>query len=131
MPKKFSSPPNKQAFMAMVWEVVRDIPAGQVSTYGRIAELMPPPEGMTPISFRAWGPRWVGGAMANCPDTVPWHRVINSQGKISLRKGGGHLKQRQLLEAEGIVFDEKDRVDLKRFGWKGMSKEWLEEHGLL
>jgi len=131
MSKKFTSPPNKQAFIAMVWEVVRDIPEGQVTTYGKIAALMPPPEGMNLKDYGAWGARWVGGAMANCPVNVPWHRVINSQGKISLRKGGGHLRQRELLEAEGIVFDQKDRIDLDRFGWKGLSSKWLEKHGLL
>lgn len=123
MSRKFTSPPNKQAFIMMVWEVVRDIPEGQVSTYGDIAELIPPPEGMSGKNFRAWGARWVGGAMANCPGDVPWHRVINSQGKISLRKGGGYQRQRELLEAEGVVFDQRDRVDLKRFGWKGYPRD--------
>ena len=56
--------------------------------------------------------------MAACPDGVPWQRVINAQGKISLR-GGSETRQRELLEAEGVVFDSQDRVDLKRFGWSG------------
>jgi methylated-DNA-protein-cysteine methyltransferase-like protein len=55
--------------------------------------------------------------MANAPDDVPWQRVINSQGKISLRPGLGAPTQRLLLEQEGVEFDAKDRVDLKRFGW--------------
>jgi methylated-DNA-protein-cysteine methyltransferase-like protein len=54
--------------------------------------------------------------MAACPNDVPWQRVINSQGKISHRAGG--LKQRELLEAEGVEFV-KDRVDLMKFGWQG------------
>ena len=54
--------------------------------------------------------------MANCPDDVPWQRVINSQGKISDRPGAE--KQRQLLEEEGVVFV-KDKVDMKKYGWKG------------
>ncbi|MBK6795054.1 MAG: MGMT family protein [Anaerolineales bacterium] len=49
--------------------------------------------------------------MANCPDDVPWQRVINSQGKISERPGAE--RQRPLLEAEGVVFDAKGKVDLK------------------
>jgi methylated-DNA-protein-cysteine methyltransferase-like protein len=69
--------------------------------------------------YSAWGARWVGGAMAACPDDVPWQRVINSQGKISLRQESGQSTQRQLLEAEGVVFDSRDRVDLARFGWTG------------
>jgi methylated-DNA-protein-cysteine methyltransferase-like protein len=55
--------------------------------------------------------------MAQCPDDVPWWRVINAQGKISERPGAA--EQRQRLEAEGVIFDEKDRIDLKRFGWQG------------
>jgi len=58
----------------------------------------------------------VGGAMAACPDDVPWQRVINSQGKISERAGAE--RQRQLLEEEGVVFV-KDKVDMKKYGWKG------------
>ena len=63
----------------------------------------------------------VGGAMAASPADVPWQRVINSQGKISLRQGGGGETQRELLEVEGVVFDNKDRVDLKVYLWDGPS----------
>jgi len=56
--------------------------------------------------------------MALAPDTVPWQRVINSQGKISARPGAGPEQQRQLLEGEGVVFDARDRVDLKAYGWQ-------------
>ncbi len=53
--------------------------------------------------------------MAHCPDGVPWWRVINAQGRISAREGAE--RQRGLLEGEGVVFDERGRVDLNRFGW--------------
>ena len=69
--------------------------------------------------------------MAACPGDVPWQRVINAQGKVSIRKGGGSQLQRQLLEDEGVVFDERERVDLKRYRWEGPSREWLSAHGLL
>jgi len=59
----------------------------------------------------------VGGAMAACPDNVPWHRVINSQGKISQRESAE--LQRILLEEEGVLFDDRGKVDLKIFGWNG------------
>jgi methylated-DNA-protein-cysteine methyltransferase-like protein len=49
---------------------------------------------------------------------VPWQRVVNSEGKISLRETGGGETQRQRLEAEGIEFDASDRINLKRYGWK-------------
>jgi len=107
------------AYYAEVWEMVRQIPVVCVATYGQIASLIHPPEGITPQAYRAFGPRWVGGAMAACPDDVPWQRVINSQGKISLRRGDGQTHQRELLEAEGIIFDERERVDLSRFRWSG------------
>jgi methylated-DNA-protein-cysteine methyltransferase-like protein len=60
--------------------------------------------------------------MAACPQDVPWQRVINSQGKVSLRSGGGGAHQRELLEAEGVIFDERDRVDLKIYAWSGQSE---------
>jgi methylated-DNA-protein-cysteine methyltransferase-like protein len=68
--------------------------------------------------------------MAACPEDVPWQRVINAQGKISLRPGGGGQMQRQLLEEEGIEFDERERINLKRYGWDGPPDEWLIAHGL-
>jgi methylated-DNA-protein-cysteine methyltransferase-like protein len=79
--------------------------------------MLPPPNGVEFEAYKAFGPRWVGGAMAACPDDVPWQRVINSQGKISERQGAE--KQRQLLEEEGIVFV-NDKVDFKKYGWRGL-----------
>lgn len=114
----FSSPPDPMGYKLQVWELVRQVPAGKVATYGQVAGWVGAPQGMSEQDYRAFGPRWVGGAMAACPDDVPWQRIINAQGKISLR-GGGENRQRELLEAEGVVFDERERVDLKRFGWSG------------
>ena len=59
--------------------------------------------------------------MAACPEDVPWQRVINSKGEISLRPGAD--KQRQFLEGEGVIFDERGRVNLKVFGWDGPGEE--------
>src|SRR3970040_1968423 len=120
MPAKFTSPPDRDRFNALVWDIVRQVPPGRVATYGQIAALIPPPGGMTLRDYEAWGARWVGGAMAACPDDVPWQRVINSQGKISLRKGAE--RQRELLEEEGVEFV-KDKVDLKKYGWRGPGEE--------
>jgi methylated-DNA-protein-cysteine methyltransferase related protein len=59
--------------------------------------------------------------MAALPDDhdVPWHRVINAKGEVSKRSGGNMFEniQRILLEAEGVTFDPRGRVDLDRFGW--------------
>jgi methylated-DNA-protein-cysteine methyltransferase-like protein len=113
---KFTSPPNRQEFNERVWALARKIPRGMVATYGQLALMLAPPQGTDASAYRAFGPRWVGGAMAGCPDDVPWQRVINSQGRISARPGAE--KQRKLLEAEGVNFV-KDRIDLKQFGWQG------------
>ncbi len=114
---QYTSPPNQQAYYEQVWNLVRQIPRGKVAAYGQIALMLPPPNGVEFEAYKAFGPRWVGGAMANCPDDVPWQRVINSQGKISERPGAE--RQRQLLEEEGVVFV-KDKVDMKKFGWHGL-----------
>ena len=113
---RFSSPPNQSAYYEQVWNLVRQIPRGMVAAYGQIAQMLPIPNGVDFESYKAFSPRWVGGAMANCPDDVPWQRVINSQGKISERDGAE--RQRLLLEEEGVVFV-KDKVDLKKYGWQG------------
>lgn len=115
---KYLSPVEKQLFNARVWDIVRRIPQGRVTTYGHIARLIQPLPGMNPRDYLAWSPRWVGGAMASCPDDVPWQRVINSQGKISLRKGYDASEQRQLLEDEGVHFDDRERIDLRIYGWE-------------
>ena len=129
MSARFISPPDVQEFNRKVWAIVRQIPVGKVMTYGQIGGLIYPPPGVEVINYRSFAPRWVGGAMANCPNDVPWQRVINSQGKISERRSGV-TQQRELLEAEGVLFDERGRVDLKRYGWEGPSEEWLTRQGI-
>ncbi len=116
---QFTSPPNPTEFNQRVWALVRQVPRGKVATYGQIALMLPPPDGIPFESYKAFSPRWVGSAMANCPDDVPWQRVINSQGKISERPGAE--KQRLLLEEEGVIFV-KDKVDLKKYGWHGLDE---------
>lgn len=113
----FASPPNQQAFYEQVWNIVRKIPRGKIATYGQIAKMLPPPNGVELETYAAFGARWVGGAMAACPDDVPWQRVINSKGEISERPGAN--QQRILLEEEGILFNDKGKIDLKKFGWSG------------
>ncbi len=115
-----SSPPDQPAFGEQVWKLVRQVPRGKVVTYGQIAQMLPPPVGVDLQEYKTFGSRWVGGAMAACPDDVPWQRVINSQGKISERPGA--KRQRQMLEEEGIVFV-KDKVDLKVYLWPGPGQE--------
>jgi len=96
---------------ARIYAVVRRIPRGKVATYGQVAAL-------AGMRGRA---RQVGYAMyALRPGTtVPWQRVVNAKGEISRRAVlGGELRQRMLLEAEGVEFDWRGRISLKRFGWR-------------
>ena len=111
------SPPDPKKFQEDVWSVVREVPAGRVTTYGRVAERVGAPAGVDDETYKTYGARWVGNAMAASPEGVPWQRVINSQGKISIRKGSLHLRQRALLEAEGITFDVRGRIDLAVYEW--------------
>lgn len=122
--------PPDPSFNAKVWEIVREVPAGAVTTYGQIASMIPPPEDYPLDQHLRLSPRWVGQAMNACPDDVPWQRVINSQGKISERPGFGVVVQRKLLEDEGVVFDERDRVDLKHYAWQP-DAAWLRDQGLV
>ena len=104
-------------FHARVYAAVRRVPRGRVSTYGRIAELL----GSSRVA------RHVGWALAALPSAkrVPWHRVINSAGRISHGDPARAVTQRRLLEREGIDFDARDRVDLRRYGWPARRKRTL------
>jgi methylated-DNA-protein-cysteine methyltransferase-like protein len=123
------SPAERDTVYAMVWEIARQVPSGQVTTYGQIAAFIPCPDSIPPEAYLVYRARWAGSAMAACPGDVPWQRVINAQGKISPRRGAE--MQRTLLENEGVVFDQRDRVDLARFGWRGPADEWLRSHNLI
>ena len=100
---------NDKTYREGVYEIVRQIPAGMVMTYGQLAIILG--EGYTA--------RTVGYVMHGADtENVPWQRVINSQGKCST----GRLTipvnlQQELLEVEGVVFDEKGKCDLGQFQW--------------
>ncbi len=127
-----TQPPDQDSFYRLVWEIVRQIPPGWVSTYGQIASIIPPLPEVDRRSQQRLAPRWVGQAMSACPPDVPWQRVINSRGMISLPPGSeAHDKQRALLQSEGVEFDPEGRVNLSRYGWDGPPEEWLAGHGLL
>jgi methylated-DNA-protein-cysteine methyltransferase related protein len=102
--------PSK-SFNELVYALVRAIPEGQVLSYGRVALLLGVPNGA----------RAVGWAMANLihdERNVPWHRVVNAQGRVSIKGSPeGAAEQRARLEAEGIVFDERDALEMKQHLW--------------
>jgi len=103
-----------------IYQVVRQVPPGRVASYGQIAEIVGP----------GCGARMVGYAMAATPEgsDIPWQRIVNREGKISLPGRGGQI-QRMRLEAEGVVFDARNRIDMTRFGWQGPDPAWATEHG--
>lgn len=91
-------------------KLIKQIPRGRVATYGQIAFLAGFP-GST---------RQVVWILHSCSkkDNLPWHRVINRKGKISLKPNAGFEKQKKLLEQEGIVFNDQNQIDLDRFLWE-------------
>jgi len=94
-----------------VWKVVSEIPSGHVLTYGEVARL----SGMPRAARR------VSQALRRAPRglNVPWHRVINSQGKISFPEdSSGWIRQKNKLEEEGVIFL-KGKVNLDQFGYRG------------
>lgn len=101
----------RTTFFDQVYKLVRQIPPGQVSSYGAIARMLGNPRAA----------RTVGWALHSLPEgsDVPWHRVINGQGRIALDRYGGGDLQRAMLESEGVEFNERGFVDWARFGWKG------------
>lgn len=102
---------NEPTLDELIWQAVASIPAGKVCTYGGIAKLCGYPNHA----------RYVGRALKQLPpgSTLPWHRVINSQGKISFAEGSDqYLQQRRLLTEENIVVTQQG-VRLKDYLWQG------------
>ena len=99
----------RSEFSRRIVEKIQNIPHGKVATYGGIAAAAGNPRGARAVV-------WMLNA-AGDDDNLPWHRVINSRGTISLKPGDGYELQRAMLEAEGVEFDDRGVVDLKRFGW--------------
>jgi len=134
--------PNTDDFYPLVWHVVRQVPAGHVSTYGQIASMLPPSDGIEPTDFRKLCPKWVGEALnavsfddidgQTVTPGVPWWRIINSKGGISMPRGSNAAhEQRQRLAAEDVQFDARGLVSLDKFGWDGPPSAFIESNGLL
>ena len=103
---------NFNPFYQKVYLMVSKIPSGKVATYGQIAELI-----------NNYGrARQVGWALRRLklPSDVPWHRVINTKGEISmsLSRNGTDWIQKRLLINEGIKFNSKIKIDIKTYLWK-------------
>jgi methylated-DNA-protein-cysteine methyltransferase-like protein len=127
------NPPDPDNFYPRVWLIVQQIPPGKVATYGQIASMLPAPEGVESPEYDRLGAQWVGQAMNRTPggQGIPWQRVLGAKGMITIAPGSAAAaEQRALLEAEGVIFDDKNRIDFEVYGWEGPPEDWLREHGL-
>ena len=109
-PSRDASPQEGPTAEEQIWQVVRLIPRGRVATYGQVAALAGLPGGA----------RKVGRTMSRLPNgtRLPWHRVVNASGRISLPIGSaGHREQKRRLEREGVAFV-AGRLSLARFRWR-------------
>ena len=104
--------PDGRTFHEAVWDMVRRVPPGHATSYGAVAAWMGAPRAA----------RGVGYALSALPseNDVPWWRVVNRNGEISIKGAPGlPALQRTLLESEGIRFDDRGRIDFERYGWRG------------
>ena len=108
-----SSPTPARPFYREVYRLVRRIPRGKVATYGQLAALLGRPRAVRAVGSAL---RRLRGPMV---EAVPWHRVVNAAGRVSLREGEGPELQRELLRREGVRFGRGGSVDLARLGWDG------------
>lgn len=109
--KSLKSSTNKaETFTQRVVRAIRSVPRGKVATYGLIALVAGNPRGARQVA-------WTLHSVTE-KEKLPWHRLINRQGMISLPKGAGYETQKELLLDEGVTFDREDRIDLDRFLWK-------------
>ena len=98
-----------ESFKKRVVAIIRRIPEGKVTTYGRIAAFAGVPRGSRGVA-------WILHACSD-RDSLPWHRVVNRNGRISLPVQAGYELQKMLLESEGVRFSENERIDLDLYGW--------------
>jgi len=108
------TPPRQEEittnFTQRVYQVIAAIPYGRVATYGTIARLAGSPRAA----------RQVGGILCRLPEDtrLPWHRVVNRFGTLSLRDQDYH-RQQERLQQEEIRCDPAHPIDLHRYGWQG------------
>lgn len=99
----------RKSFYQRVVDIIKKVPYGKVATYGQIAAYAGNPRAARQVSYILHS--------SSGKENLPWHRVINSKGGISLRPRHGYELQKQLLKKEGIKFTKNDTIDLKKFLW--------------
>jgi len=101
------------AFRENVLKTVSQIPSGKVTSYGQVAALAGNPG----------APRQVGGILRSLTvdeETIPWWRVVNKKGYLSINQGGGGIEkeiQKSLLVAEGVAVSDTYEVDMRKYRW--------------
>jgi methylated-DNA-protein-cysteine methyltransferase-like protein len=103
------------SFSNRVKNLIKGIPYGMVATYGQIATSAGNPRAARQVS-------WILHSSSR-KYNLPWHRVINSQGYISLPRFEGYELQKQLLIDEGVEFDENDLIDLKKYQYRHLKQD--------
>ena len=96
-------------FTLDIIKIIKNVPSGKVLTYGLVAKLAGNPRGARQVSRILYS--------LTKKFNLPWHRIINSKGEISLKFEGGE-QQRMLLEREGVEFSTNQKIDLKKYLWK-------------
>ena len=99
------------SFMERAKKVIKSIPRGKVATYGLVATMAGSPRAA----------RQVVRVLHSCSekDKLPWHRVVNREGKVALKHGDGYELQKAMLEDEGVVFGLEEKIDLGKYLWRG------------
>jgi len=101
---------DSDSFASRIKQIIKLIPFGRVATYGQIAAMAGNPRGVR-------GVVWILHSSSQV-ENLPWHRVINRKGRISLPSGDGYEEQKMRLEAEGVSFSPEDNIDLEQFLWQ-------------
>jgi methylated-DNA-protein-cysteine methyltransferase-like protein len=99
-----------KSFHQRAIEIIRRIPKGKVATYGQIAAYAGSGRAARQVAYILHS--------SSGKENLPWHRVVNGKGGISLKSGSGYEIQKELLKKEGIIFKEDNCIDLKRFLWQ-------------
>ncbi len=116
-----------KSFYEQVYDVVRQIPRGKVTSYGRVAQMLGRPNAARAVGYALSA---LKDEPANKRANVPWHRVINSQGRITISNREHTAEdQARLLRSEGVMVSDDLRVNLTRYLWSGL--HWVEIDDIL
>lgn len=98
---------GEKSFYQRVISAIKSIPKGKVATYGQVALVAGNPFAARQVAYILHS--------SSLKHNLPWHRVVNSKGSISLKPKQGYELQKKLLKKEGIIFNKKDCIELKKF----------------